>query len=142
MSIQSINNGDYLNDPRAELTRDAFTKVNQNFQFLLPYLEHQGNKLFFLNLSGIDTTQGELAYIADAINRGVDYDAQGDNGYPFTKGLGQSFLFYTVTQSGNQTDYTKYYRFYRIHPNWKEVGGDQPGLSQNLVDSSKMCPRS
>lgn len=111
---QIINNGSFLNDPLAETVFAAFQKTNINFDNLWQLIQNQGYEKIFLDLSGVDVTQSELEYVAEAIENGVD------GGQPWEIArAGRKPLFYTVTPTGNGFEY----RFYRVHKKGQIFGG-------------------
>lgn len=125
MAQQIIDNGAFLDDPQAEAVRDAFTKTNNNFTELYNAINGGGYIEYFLNLNGIDTTQSELSYIAEAINRGQNYDVNGNNGQPFTKASGQEFIFKTIVFVGGDQANPRYlHRYYRCYRTSNSIGGN------------------
>ena len=127
MAQQIIDNGTFLDDPTAEAVRDAFTKTNANFTELYNQILSGGYVKYYLNLEGININQSELQYIADAINRGQNYDVNGNNGTPFTKTSGTEFIFYTIVfVGGDQTNPRYLHRYYRVHSSTSQIGGNIP----------------
>jgi hypothetical protein len=134
MAQEIIDNGQFLDDPSAEAVRNAFTKVNLNFTELYSIASGGGYTKYNLSLVGLDLTQSEYQYIADAINRGQNYNAQFNNGQPFTKTNGE-FIFYTVNVVGgtHENPYVQH-RYYRCHRNSDTVGGQTVSQSPILAD--------
>lgn len=127
---QIIDNGAFLDDPNAEAVYYSFEKSKINFDNLWLMAQNQGYEKIFLSLSGIDTNQSEMGYIADAIERGKRVN--GVWGTPFTiSPAGREPLFYTATPTampniggggGNTPSYE--YRFYRVHKKGQVFGGN------------------
>lgn len=124
MAQQIINNGDFANDPDAELTYTSFEKAKLNFAELYAALGFRGYKEHYLALTGIDTSQSELTYIAQAIQRGRP-TPQTANGYsPYTCDVGEIMIFKTIVQlNSDQTGASTITRWYRMHRGVESIGG-------------------
>lgn len=139
---QIINNGEDINDPSAETIYEAFEKTKINFDTIWKLLEQRGYKQEFLSLTGIDTTKGEMEYIAEAIQRGKSVGGA-YNGEHWSSEIGQEIIFLTITSNdavshAESTSFTPTweYRFYRVHVKGQKIGG----TAGAKVTSSSVSP--
>lgn len=96
-----------------------------------------GTALYFLDLTGIDTTQPERRYIADAINRGSATFLVGQY-VPFTAGDGQIMAFQSSIQLNTDPVNPRILkRYYRLKAPLVSVGGDTP---VNTVNENGVIP--
>src|SRR5690606_8866884 len=130
-SLQIINNGAFIDDPSAEAVRISFEKTKINFNNIWSMLDNQGYQKIFLDLNGINTNQNEMAYIADAIERGKFENGQYGGIFEVSP-KGKKPIFYTITPIGQQTgdggvsttQQAFEYRFYRVHKKGQVFGGN------------------